>query len=91
MSLCWGAANHDERRFDDPERFDIHRANNRHLALGHGVHFCMGAHLVRLEARVAFEEILSRMPGYELEEEPRWQSSPWARAYQAVRIRFDAA
>jgi len=88
VSLCWGAANHDERRFEDPERFDIHRSNNRHLALGHGVHFCMGAHLARLEGRVAFEELLARLPAYALEEEPRWAPSPWARAYHAVRVRF---
>ena len=89
VSLCWGSANHDERRFEDPERFDIHRRNNRHLALGHGVHFCMGAHLARLEARVAFEELLARLPTYALADEPRWASSPWARAYQSVPIRFD--
>jgi cytochrome P450 len=88
VSLCWGSANHDERRFESPERFDIHRANNRHLALGHGVHFCMGAHLARLEARVAFEELLGRIPGYALAEEPRWAPSPWARAYQAVPVRL---
>ncbi len=90
VSLVWGAANHDERRFSDPERFDIHRENNRHLALGHGVHFCMGAHLARLEGRVSFEELLRRLPRYELEAEPRWQASRWARAYQSVPIRFEA-
>jgi cytochrome P450 len=88
VSLCWGSANHDERRFADPERFDIHRTNNRHLALGHGVHFCMGAHLARLESRVAFEALLARIPDYELAEEPRWAPSPWARAYQAVPVLF---
>lgn len=91
VSLVWGSANHDERRFDDPERFDIHRGDNRHLALGHGVHFCMGSHLARLEGRVAFEELLTRLPDYELEGEPTWQASPWARAYAAVPIRFGKA
>ncbi|MDJ0847729.1 MAG: cytochrome P450 [Myxococcota bacterium] len=91
VSLVWGAANHDERRFPDPERFDIRRENNRHLALGHGVHFCMGAHLARLEGRVSFEELLRRLPRYELESAPRWQTSRWARAYQAVPIRFEPA
>lgn len=90
VSLVWGAANRDERRFDDPDRFDIHRRNNQHLAFGHGKHFCMGANLARLEARIAFEELLLRMPSYELEEEPRWYVSPWARALQAVPVR-DAA
>lgn len=88
VSLVWGAANHDERRFEEPERFDIHRQDNRHLALGHGVHFCMGAHLARLEGRVAFEELLARIPDYALETEPRWQASAWARAYASVPITF---
>jgi cytochrome P450 len=88
ISLVWGAANLDERRFDEPERFDIHRPDNRHLALGHGVHFCMGAHLARLEGRVAFEELLARFPEYELTTEPRWLASPWARAYASVPIAF---
>lgn len=88
VSLLWGAANHDERRFPDPERFDLHRSEKRHLALGHGVHFCMGAHLARLEGRVALEELLARLPDYELVEEPRWQPSAWARAYASVPIAF---
>lgn len=88
VSLVWAAANHDERRFEKPEVFDIHRVDNRHLALGHGVHFCMGAHLARLEGRVAFEQVLARLPDYALTEEPRWQRSPWARAYHSVDVAF---
>jgi hypothetical protein len=88
ISLIWGSANHDERRFEDPERFDIHRTDNRHLALGHGVHFCMGSNLARLEGRVAFEELLARIPDYEFDGEPIWQASAWARAHAAVPIRF---
>jgi cytochrome P450 len=88
VMLLWGAANHDEREFEDPETFDIRRCPRRHLAFGHGAHFCMGAHLARMEARVAFEELLARIPGYELDGEPRWQRSSWARAYAAVPIRF---
>jgi hypothetical protein len=91
VSLIWGAANHDERRFEEPERFDIRRPSNRHLALGHGVHFCMGAHLARLEARVCFEALLERIPDYTLATEPRWQASPWARAYASVPLRFTPA
>ena len=86
VSLVWGSGNHDERRFPDPERFDIARKDNRHLALGHGVHFCMGSNLARLEGRVAFETLLERLPGYALAGEPQWLPSSWARAYQAVPI-----
>lgn len=87
--LVWGAANHDEREFEDPERFDVERPLRRHLGLGQGIHFCLGAHLARLEARVAFEELLSRFPDYRLEAEPRWVTSIWARAHESVRIRLE--
>lgn len=63
-----GAANHDPRRFDEPDRFDIERDMERHIAFGFGVHFCLGARLARLEARVAMEEIHARLPDYEVDE-----------------------
>jgi len=66
--LLIGAGNHDPRRFDSPEKFDISRKMERHLAFGFGVHFCLGARLARLEARVAMEEVLRRMPDYEVDE-----------------------
>jgi cytochrome P450 len=66
--LLIGAANHDERQFDAPERFDIARKMERHLAFGFGVHFCLGARLARLEARVALEEIHRRLPDYQVDE-----------------------
>ena len=91
VSLVWGAANHDEREFEDPERFDIFRRENPHLALGHGKHFCMGASFARLEARIVFEELMQRLPEYELEEDPGWYVSPWARAHERVPIRFGAS
>jgi cytochrome P450 len=68
LALLIGAANHDPRNFDTPERFDIDRAMERHLAFGFGVHFCLGARLARLEARVALEEIHKRLPDYEVDE-----------------------
>ncbi len=63
-----GAANHDPRRFDDPGRFDTDRRIVQHLAFGFGVHFCLGARLARLEARVAMEEIHKRLPDYQVDE-----------------------
>lgn len=58
-----GSANRDEAQFTDPDRFDPHRTPNRHLALGHGIHFCLGASLARLEARIALAAMLERLPG----------------------------
>ena len=88
VMLVWGAANLDDREFPDPDRFDVRRRIDRHLAFGHGAHFCLGAPLARLEARVALEELLRRHPRYELAEEPRRLTSSWARAFERVPVRL---
>ncbi|MDG2305557.1 MAG: cytochrome P450 [Candidatus Binatia bacterium] len=67
--LLVGAANRDERRFPDGDRFDIHREVGQHLALGYGIHFCLGAALARVEGRVALEEVLKRFPEWEVDRE----------------------
>lgn len=64
--LFYSSANRDEEVFSDPETFDITRTPNPHLAFGVGEHFCLGAALARLEARVLFEELLARIPDWEL-------------------------
>lgn len=64
VQLLFGSANRDEREFADPDRFDATRSIERHVAFGHGVHFCLGAALARLEARVVFDELLARFPGW---------------------------
>jgi cytochrome P450 len=56
--VCFAAANRDPQHFDDPNRFDIDRRPADHLAFGHGIHFCLGASLARLEARICFEHLL---------------------------------
>jgi cytochrome P450 len=66
MLLINGSANRDECRYPDADRFDIHRRAT-HLSFGQGLHFCLGAALARMEARVAFEEVLSRWPEWEVD------------------------
>ena len=61
-----GAANHDPRVFDDPHTFNIARTPNRHLGFGHGVHFCLGAHLARAEAKIAIMGLIQRFPDLRL-------------------------
>jgi cytochrome P450 len=64
--VCLGAANCDPGRFPEPEVLDIGRSDGPNLGFGHGIHYCLGAPLARLEARVAFEELLGRYPGLRL-------------------------
>lgn len=61
------AANRDERRWHDADRFDIHRRIGQHLAFGFGIHFCLGAALARLEGRIAVDEVLQRFPVWDID------------------------
>jgi cytochrome P450 len=86
VMLLWGAANLDDREFEHPERFDIGRNPKRHLGFGHGIHFCIGASLARLEARVAFEELLAHAPQFVLTDKPVRFVSNWARAWRVLPV-----
>ena len=55
------SANHDERQFSDPDRFDPHRDPNKHIAFGHGIHFCLGAPLARLEVGIALNRLFDEL------------------------------
>ncbi|GAB2640588.1 cytochrome P450 [Prescottella soli] len=74
--VVWEAsANRDERVFAQADTFDVHRHPNPHLGFGQGVHFCLGAHLARLEMRVVFEELFVRFEEFELAGTPEWTRS----------------
>jgi cytochrome P450 len=75
VTLWWGSANYDERAFDDPSRFDIRRDPNRHLAFGHGSHFCLGAHLARIEIRLVLDELLNAVDRVEATGPIEWVRS----------------
>ena len=66
------AADRDPAVFSQPESLDIARQDNRHIAFGHGIHFCLGAPLARAEAQIAFATMLRRLPSLRLETEPEW-------------------
>ena len=88
-----GSANHDPEHFPEPARFDVRRQPNAHLAFGHGNHFCLGAPLARLEARVALTELLQRCKGIRLCDADAWEPRKGLHVHGPARlpIRFEPA
>ncbi|HEY0603769.1 MAG TPA: cytochrome P450 [Herpetosiphonaceae bacterium] len=88
-----GSANHDPAQFHDSDRFDITRDPNPHIAFGHGIHFCIGAPLARLESRVALAELLARLPNFERADDSPWEPRKAFHVHGPTRldIRFGAA
>ena len=88
MMLLVASANRDERRWPDPDRFDIHRKTSQHLTFGIGTHYCLGAALARLEARVALEEILEHFPKWEVDwDDAALSSTSTMRGWETLPIR----
>jgi cytochrome P450 len=85
-----GAANRDPAAFAEPQRFDITRQPNRHLAFGQGIHFCIGAPLARLEALIALTTLLRRLPGLRLNAAVEWEPHTLFRRLKALPVAFDA-
>jgi cytochrome P450 family 130 len=86
VQLLWGAANLDEREFENPDTFDIYRHPSRHLTFGHGAHFCLGAALARMEAMAAFDGLIDRCQSLRLLQEPQRVPSAWAFAFVSLDL-----
>jgi cytochrome P450 len=87
------SANRDETVFDDPERFDITREHNPHVAFGFGTHFCLGASLARMEIRVMYDELLRRLPDIHVVpgHDVRWTPGAFVRGIDHLPVEFTRA
>jgi cytochrome P450 len=81
-----GSANRDPQQFHEPHRFDIGRNPNPHIAFGHGIHFCLGAALSRMEARVALADLLERVKGFELASDEPWEPRKALHVHGPIRL-----
>ena len=89
VTLMLGAANRDRERFNDPDQLNVEREPNEHLAFGVDRHFCLGAHLARVEAQLAFSTLLRRYPQLALDGSPlQWVSNPAYRGLKALPVKL---
>ena len=91
--LMVSAANRDPQQFSNPDRLDVERQLNKHLAFGWGLHFCLGAPLARLEGQIAIGTLIRRLPGIRLADEgvakdPPWRHSVGLRALRSLPVIF---
>jgi cytochrome P450 len=87
--LLYGSANRDERKYPDPDRFDIRRKPSDHLAFGHGEHVCIGMNLARIQMRALFEALIARVKRFELlESAPALNNT--LRGFSTLKVRVSA-
>jgi len=85
------AGNRDPQRFPEPNRLDLRRPDNRHLAFGWAAHYCFGAPLARMEGQIAFDTLLRRLPGLQLQpQEFVWRENLGLRGLKSLRVSFEA-
>jgi cytochrome P450 len=84
-----GAANHDPELFADPDRLDLGRSDNRHVAFGMGIHFCLGAPLARAEAQVVFRTLAQRFPAMALASAPKRRRTITLRGLESLPVRLN--
>jgi cytochrome P450 len=88
--LAWASANRDPQQFPDPERMDLRRRNNPHLAFGSGIHACLGLHLARTEAAIAFQRLFARLPNLRLSQPPpEWNRLIGIRGPARLYVTYD--
>ena len=89
VTILLGAANHDPARFVEPERLDLGREDNQHVGFGHGVHYCLGSNLARLEARHAILALVERFPNMKLAtDRPVFRRNIILRGLESLPVRF---
>ncbi len=91
LGLFVGAANRDPAQFAEPDRFDVGRRENRHLSFAHGIHFCLGAALARLEGQIAIGTLARRLPHLRLAGEATWRENVSIRGLQSLPVSFAPA
>jgi cytochrome P450 len=87
--LSYVSGNRDEEVFDNPSRFDVGRDPNKDLAFGHGVHFCLGAALARMEVNSFFTELLPRLTSIELAGQPELIATTFVGGLKHLPIRYE--
>lgn len=91
IMINYVSANHDERIFENPRKFDASRSPNRHLAFGAGAHQCLGLHMARLQMKILFNELLDRIDTLELAGEPKRSNSTFVGGLKTLPLRFKTA